>query len=257
MEYVSFRIDEKIAFITLNRPSKRNALNALFVSELTAVFSKAEADAAVKVIVLNAQGEAFCAGADLEYLESLQKNSFQENLQDSKNLMVLFEKIYTSSKVTIACVEGHAIAGGCGLATVCDFVFTTPESLFGYTEVKIGFVPAIVSVFLVRRIGEGRSKELLLTGDLITADTALRIGLVSFIESAGLIQQKVITFASGISKNTSGYAVHVTKKLISEVQKLNLHSGLELAAERNAEVRESNDFKKGLNAFLKKEKPSW
>jgi methylglutaconyl-CoA hydratase len=257
MEYVRYRIEEKTAFITLSRPLKRNALNALFVAELTAVFSKAEEDTAVKVIVLNAEGEAFCAGADLEYLESLQKNSFEENLQDSKNLMVLFEKIYTNSKVTIACVQGHAIAGGCGLATVCDFVFTTPESLFGYTEVKIGFVPALVSVFLVRRIGAGRSKELLLAGDLISAETALKIGLVTFIEPSGLIQQKVSTFASNVSKNTSGNAVYVTKKLISEVQKLDLHSGLELAAVTNAEVRESDDFKKGLNAFLNKEKPAW
>lgn len=257
MEYVRYSIEEKTAFITLNRPLKRNALNALFVSELTAVFSNAEADAAVKVIVLNAEGEAFCAGADLEYLESLRTNSFEENLQDSKNLMVLFERIYSSTKVTIACVEGHAIAGGCGLATVCDFVFTTPESLFGYTEVRIGFVPALVSVFLVRRIGEGRSRELLLTGDLVSAEAAQRIGLVTFIEPYGTIREKVFTFARNISKNTSGNAVLVTKKLISEVQKLDLHSGLEMAAVRNAEVRESDDFKKGLNAFLNKEKPSW
>lgn len=257
MEYVDYRIEAKIAFITLNRPSKRNALNALFVSELTAVFSNAEADSAVKVIVLNAEGEAFCAGADLEYLESLRKNSYEENLQDSKNLMLLFEQIYTSQKVTIACVQGHAIAGGCGLATVCDFVFTTPESLFGYTEVKIGFVPALVSVFVVRRIGEGRSKELLLTGDLISADKALKIGLVSFIEAADAIRDKVLSFAVSIVKNTSGNAVLITKKLISEVQKLDLHSGLELAAATNAEVRESDDFKKGLNAFLNKEKPAW
>ena len=257
MDYVRYLVEDRIAFVTLNRPLKRNALNGHFVSELTTVFSDAEADSNVKVIVLNAEGEAFCAGADLEYLESIRKNSFEENLQDSKNLMVLFEGIYTSKKVTIACVEGHAVAGGCGLATVCDFVFTTPASLFGYTEVKIGFVPALVSVFLVKRIGEGRCRELLLSGNLIAAETALRIGLVTFMEEAELIRQKVLTFARDISKNTSGNAVFVTKKLISEVQKLDLHSGLELAAVRNAEVRESNDFKKGLNAFLNKEKPLW
>jgi methylglutaconyl-CoA hydratase len=257
MGFVAYSLKNRIGTITLNRPEKRNALNALFVAELTDVFSQAEQDPAVKIIILAANGEAFCAGADLEYMESLLQNSFEENLQDSQNLMGLFKKIYSCSKVTIACVQGHAIAGGCGLATVCDFVFSTPESLFGYTEVKIGFVPALVSVFLVRRLGESRTKELLLTGELLAAPKALEIGLVNFISDSGQIMEKVIIFATGLCQNTSSNSIQVTKELIIEIQNLDLHSGLELAAVKNAEVRASEDFKKGIQAFLRKEKPSW
>ena len=113
-----------------------------------------------KVIVLKAAGKVFSAGADLDYLQGLQKNTYEENLLDSNSLKDLFQMIYTHDKVVIAQVQGHAIAGGCGLASVCDFVFTQPEAKFGYTEVHIGFVPAIVMVFLLRRLGEGKSREL-------------------------------------------------------------------------------------------------
>jgi methylglutaconyl-CoA hydratase len=257
MNFVKFTLRDSIGYITLCRSEKRNALNAAFIIELKTAFREAEQNPLVKLIVINAEGDAFCAGADLEYMASLRDNTYEENLADSTMLMELFHAIYTCEKITLACVEGPAIAGGCGLATVCDFVFCTPESLFGYPEVKIGFVPALVSVFLVRRVGEAKAKELLLTGELIVAESAQKIGLVNYIVDPKTIQENVFIFASGLCKKTSLNSVQVTKKLILEVQNLNLHSGLELAAKRNAEVRESADFKKGLTAFLKKEKPLW
>src|SRR4051812_14010764 len=141
---VEYNVAGRIAYITLNRPEKRNALKPELVSLLTKAVREAELDPAVKIVVLNANGESFCAGADLAYLRQLQKFSPEENLADSENLKELFLTIYTLKKVVIAQVQGPAVAGGCGLATVCDFVFAAADAKFGYTEVKIGFIPAIV-----------------------------------------------------------------------------------------------------------------
>src|SRR5689334_2261149 len=177
MNHIEFIVDNRIGFITLNRPEKRNALSYELIAELKEAFARAEADERAKVLVLKANGEAFCSGADLAYLQKLQGFSFEENIADSNHLKELFHQIYTLKKVVIAQVNGHALAGGCGLATVCDFSFAVPEAKFGYTEVKIGFIPAIVMVFLLRKIGEARSKQLLLSGELITADDAMRLSL--------------------------------------------------------------------------------
>ena len=141
MSLVIFTVKDRVGYITLNRPDKRNALSHELVIELIDAFDKAEQDSSVKVVVLKAAGEAFCAGADLAYLQQLQNFSFEQNLEDSRQLKNLFLKIYQLKKVVIAQVQGHALAGGCGLATVCDFTFAVPEAKFGYTEVKIGFSP--------------------------------------------------------------------------------------------------------------------
>jgi len=257
MNYIKYNTKDKIGYITLNRPEKRNALNAELVEELKATFKKAEEDVNAKVIVLKAEGKAFCAGADLAYLQSLQKNSFEENLADSKNLAELYKLIYTLNKIVIAQVEGHAIAGGAGLATVCDFVFSIPEAKYGYTEVSIGFVPAIVSFFLIRKIGETKAKELLLTGNLISASEAKEMTIFNFIENAGNIKKAVFDFAQDLIKNTSGDSLTLTKKLISDIQSLDYNKALNFAAEINAISRNTDDCKKGIAAFLKKEKINW
>ena len=155
MKFVEYSVKDRIGFITINRPEKRNALNADLITELKNVFDRAEDDDKVKVIVLRANGEAFCAGADLEGLQKLQNYSKEENMSDSRHLKELFYKMYTLNKVVIAQVHGHALAGGCGLTTVCDFVYAVPEAKFGYTEVKIGFIPAMVLIFLIRKEPSG------------------------------------------------------------------------------------------------------
>ena len=157
--FVNYNCKERVGYITLNRPEKRNALNAQFVTDLKEAFTHAEKDNDCKVIVLKTKGDAFCAGADLAYLKELQSNSYDENLADSTHLMELFQQIYTLPKVVIAQIQGHAIAGGCGLASVCDLAIATTESKFGYSEVKIGFIPAIVSVFLIKQIGVAKAKN--------------------------------------------------------------------------------------------------
>lgn len=257
MQYIKYETKEKIGYITLNRLEKRNALNAELVDELKTTFKKAEEDSNVKVIVLKAEGKTFCAGADLAYLQSLQKNSFDENLADSKNLADLYKTIYTLNKVVIAQVEGHAIAGGAGLATVCDFVFAVPEAKYGYTEVAIGFVPAIVSFFLIRKIGETKVKELLLTGKLITAEEAQKLNIFNFIEKSEKIEKTVNDFAQNIIKNASGDSLTLTKKIISDIQNFDYNKAMNFAAEINAMSRETEDCKKGIAAFLNKEKIEW
>ncbi|MFT6872725.1 MAG: methylglutaconyl-CoA hydratase [Roseivirga sp.] len=253
-QFVTYKITDRIATITLNRPEKRNALNALVVTELKEAFASAAADDEAKVIVLAAAGDAFCAGADLGYLQELQKNTYEENLADSNHLKELFYQIYTHPKVVIAKIQGHAIAGGSGLAAVCDFSFAVSHAKFGYTEVRIGFIPAIVMVFLLRKIGEGKSKELLLSGDLIDAVKAKRLGMINDVVSVEDLDEKVYGFAKTLVKNNSGQSMAATKQMIAQVQEMSLEDGLNHAAVQNAKARASEDCQKGIAAFLNKQK---
>jgi len=257
MKLIEYQVRERIATITLNRPEKRNALSYELVSELKEAFTRSASDNQVKVVVLNAKGEAFCAGADLAYLQQLQNFSHEENLKDSSHLKELFLLIYTLPKVVIAQVEGHALAGGCGLATVCDFVFAVPEAKFGYTEVKIGFIPAIVMIFLIRKIGEGRSRELLLSGDLYSAQQVHQMGLINKVIEKTAIGEEVAMFSKRLVETNSGESMKLTRQMIAEVQSKSLDDALHYAAEMNAKARGSDDCKSGISAFLNKSKLSW
>lgn len=257
MDLIKYSISDRIAVIKIDRPDKRNALNPQLVYQLTSSFRKAIADPSVKVIILKAAGEVFSAGADLDYLKYMQQSTFEENRNDIIALMELFLLIYESPKLVIAQVEGHAIAGGCGLVTVCDLVFSVPEAKFGYTEVKIGFIPALVSCFLIRKLGEGRAKELLLSGDLISANTAHSYGLINFILPADKIDAGVVEYASLRVNTVSANSVSLTKKLLNAAQNLSLEESLELAVNLNVQTRSSEDCKRGISAFLNKEKLNW
>ena len=257
MKYIEYAALDGLAFITLNRPEKSNALCYDLVSELRIAFKTAEEDEKVKVIILKANGDAFCAGADLGYLQELQSNSFEQNLADSDNLKELFLQIYEGKKIVISQVHAHALAGGCGLASVCDFTFAAPEANFGYTEVKIGFVPAIVMVFLLRKVGEGKAKQLLLGAPIITAEEALAMGLIHYIRDKEVLASEVQEFALQLIENNSAYAMGVTKQMVAKVQSLALHEALAFASEMNAKARGSEDCKRGILAFLNKEKITW
>lgn len=254
---LQYTVQDRIANIVLDYAEKRNALSPDLILALTDAFRQAQADPEVKVIVLSANGEVFSAGADLAYLKSLQSNTYEENLADSQRLMTLFELIYTLDKVVIAQVEGPAIAGGCGLAVICDIVVATPESMFGYTEVKIGFIPAMVMIFLLRKIGESRAKELLLSGKLISAHTAQTMGLINFVVERSRIADEVRLYARHMCQEASGQALSTTKAMIAQVQTMNVHDALHFAAQQNAIARTTDDCKYGINAFLNKEKIVW
>ncbi|MCB0736587.1 MAG: enoyl-CoA hydratase/isomerase family protein [Bacteroidetes bacterium] len=257
MALITYHCEQRIGYITLNRPEKRNALNSEMVTELKAAFKQADDDPNCKVIVLKAIGQAFSAGADLGYLQTLQQNTFEENYADSTHLKELFEQIYFHNKVVIAQVEGHAIAGGCGLATVCDFVYSVPDAMFGYTEVKIGFVPAIVMFFLLRKINEKRAKDLLLSGRLISANQAAEMELINHVISADEISNAVEGFATQLIEQCSADSLQLTKRMIGEIQTLPPQAALDYAAKSNAGARETADCKKGIAAFLNKEKINW
>jgi methylglutaconyl-CoA hydratase len=227
------------------------------VQALTHAFQQASSDERAKVIVLKATGKVFCAGADLVYLQQLQSNTFEENLADSSQLAALFKLIYTLDKVVIAQIHGHAIAGGCGLAAVCDFSFAVPEATFGYTEVKIGFIPAIVSWFLVRKTGETRARELLLSGELIEAEKAKAYNLINFVVEPDRLEAQVYQFARQLCEKNSGQSMALTKQLLAQIQVLPVDAGLAYAARMNAQARESEDCKKGIAAFINKQEIKW
>jgi methylglutaconyl-CoA hydratase len=256
-EYVRYEVQDRVAWVTIDRPDKRNALNYTLVSELLEAFKTAEATEDVKVCVLRANGKAFCAGADLDYLKRLQAYDFDQNLQDSSHLKAAFEFVYKMGKPVIAMIQGHAIAGGAGLATVCDFAFSVPEAQFGYTEVRIGFIPAIVMVFLIRKIGETRAKELLLTGDIIDAATAERYNMITKVVPAIEIEGYVKAFAARLCTQNSGQSMAITKKMIGDIQHFPIADALGFAARMNARARGSEDCKRGIAAFLDKEEITW
>ena len=257
IELAEYKTHNRVAYITINRPDKRNALNPELVEALTDLFLRAGHDEEVKVVVLRAIGEVFSAGADLEYLQKLQYISSQDNLEDTIAIKELFYTIYTLPKLVIAQVEGHAIAGGCGLAAVCDIIFAVPEAKFGYTEVKIGFVPALVTCFLVRKLGEGRVRELLLSGELVDAATASMYGLINFVAAKGEIAMQVKSYAERSASGVSGQSVALTKQLIQSVQNSKLEDSLEEAIRLNVQTRSSADCKKGIASFLDKKKIEW
>jgi len=257
MSFIQYSTKNRIATIVLDRPDKRNALNSTMALELHEALKKAETDDDVKVVVLKAKGDAFCAGADLAYLKELSKFSYEENLEDSMRLKEMFRQIYVMKKVVIAQVEGHAIAGGAGLATVCDLVFSVPEAKFGFTEVKIGFVPAIVSIFAIRKFGESHTKNLLFSGNLIVAEKAKEIGMVNFISDKENIDNDVDVFAKDLIDKTSANSLALTKSLINKIQDMDLDHALDYAAKLNALSRGSDDCKRGISAFLNKKKIVW
>ncbi len=243
--------------LTLDRPDKRNALSADLVAALSTALGEAARDESVRVVVLTGAGRAFSAGADLAALQALQTASAEANLADSEHLAGLFEAIYRHPKPVIAKVNGHAIAGGCGLAAVCDFAVVAEEATLGFTETRIGFVPAIVAVFVVRKLGEAAARDLLLRGRLIGAAEAVRIGLVTRAVPAADLDAEVDALAREIADRTSASAVALTKRLLADVPGMGLSEALGYAARLNALARATDDCRAGVAAFLNKTDPPW
>ena len=243
--------------LTLDRPEVRNALSGELVEQLTGALEAAGRDDAVRVVVLTGTGRAFSAGADLAALQGLQTARAEANLADSELLARLFETIYTLPKPVVAKVQGHAIAGGCGLAAVCDVSLVADDVKLGFTETRIGFVPALVAVFVVRKLGEAAARDLLLRGHLIDAAEAERIGLVTRAVPAGDLDVAVDALCRDLATETSASAVALTKRLLADVPSMGLAEGLSYAARLNAFARSTDDCKAGVAAFLGKTDPPW
>jgi methylglutaconyl-CoA hydratase len=245
----------EIATITLNRPEKRNAISPEMIVEILAAFDEVESSPA-RVLIITGAGKAFCSGMDLEALKALAKQSPTEQREDADRLTKLFRRIWSFPKPAIAAVNGHAIAGGCGLATLCDFTLAVPEAKFGYPEVRIGFLPAVVSIFLIRQIGEKQARNLLLTGKTIDAAEAHRMGLISEIVAAEELIKSAQELAATLIAS-SPTSLRITKKLLCDFAAPETNRELELAAMESAQIRSTEDFREGLSSFLEKRTPRW
>ena len=246
-----------MGWIILNRPEKMNALSPELIRELVEKFTLAESDREVKVIILKGEGKAFCAGADLQYLQKLQQFTYEENLKDSLTLKDLFLKIHQMKKVVIAQVQGPALAGGCGLASICDFILASKESSFGFTEVRIGFVPALVMVFMLMKCKEGWVRKWMLSGKIYPAEEALKVGLVEAVFPGDRLEEEVKNFATRLLEGNSATSMGLVKEMLWTLGDKKGVEALQYAAEMNARARGTEDCQRGISAFLKKEKIKW
>lgn len=246
---------DHIATLTLNRPEKRNAISYELVDELLVGLEAAEHSDA-QVLIITGAGVAFCSGMDLDNLRAVTTRSHSQNLGDSQTMAKLFRAIYEFPKPTIAAVNGAAMGGGCGIATVCDFTVASEDAKFGYTEVKIGFMPAIVSTFLVQQAGEKRARDLLLTGRIFSAQEAREMGLVKDVVSGEQLMEWARELA-GTLMLASPASLRATKRLLAAFSKETLDQRLQLAVEENARIRTTDDFREGIGAFLERRKPRW
>jgi len=254
-ETLKLEFEEDLATVTLNRPEKRNAISRRMIEELLAALEQAES-APARAVILTGAGKAFCSGMDLEALQAIAGQPPEGNLEDSRLMARMFYRVYSYPKPLIAAVNGAALAGGCGLATLCDFTLAVPGAQFGYPEVRIGFLPAIVAVFLVRQVGEKRARDLLLTGRTFQAQEGLSFGLVTEVVPAERLLERARELAASLAA-CSSTSLFRTKRLLLDLDRPQLESELELAVRENADIRSTADFREGLAAFLEKRKPAW
>ncbi len=241
--------------ITLNRPEKRNALSPVLIAELTEALHEGET-CDCGVVILTGAGSAFCAGLDVEHLATMNALTPQEHRRDAESMARVLRVLYDLPKPVIAEVNGPAIAGGMSLATISDFTLATPESKFGFNEVRVGFVPALAASFLLHQVGEKLTRELLLTGKLLKAQEALQLGLVTQIVAAEELMQTAQALAQTLLQN-SPHAMRAVKRLLARHARHRLDEEIEEAIEVNALQRSTEDLKEGVEAFLEHRRPDW
>jgi methylglutaconyl-CoA hydratase len=257
MAYQTLKLeyDGALAIITLARPDKRNAISTQMIEDLLASLAEVQSSPA-RVAILTGEGKAFCSGMDLDELRAIATRSPVEHLEDSRRMARLFRTVYSFPKPLIAAVNGHALAGGCGLATLADFTIAVPDAKFGYTEVRIGFIPALVSVFLRRQIGEKRTRDLALTGRLFDAAEAREMGLVNLVVAAKELMEEARKLAATLIA-ASPTSLARTKRLLVQFSEGDLDREISMAVEENADIRSTADFREGLASFLEKRTPKW
>jgi methylglutaconyl-CoA hydratase len=248
---IAVDIDEStgVATISLSRPEKRNALSSELVDELSDALGWADADERVRVVLLRGEGKDFCAGADLEALSEMMDAGVEEQLADADALGDLFLILRRIEVPVVAAVRGHAVAGGCGLATACDIVLAASDARFGYPEVKIGFLPAMVIAMLLRAVGEKRALDLVVTGRIIDAETAERYGVVQHVYASAAFDEKSREFAEALSEHSPS-AVALSKRLIYQTERHSFEAAIRAGAELNALARMTEDYREGVRRFL-------
>jgi len=257
-ETIEFILDKnKVGTIWLNRPEIHNAFNEIMISEILDCIIKINENKDVKIVVLRGRGKSFCAGADLNWMRNVASYSYKENLEESLQLSKCFHAIYTCNKPTIAVVHGAAIGGANGLLAACDFAFCDENTTFSLSEVKIGVIPACISPYVIKRVGEYGSKELMLTGKRFKGTEAKCFKLVN--ESLNMEDlEDHLTSIIKLLKTSGPAAMTQCKELIYNISnKLTLDEALEYTAKMIAEIRASEEGQEGMAAFLEKRKPNW
>ncbi len=243
--------DGSTALVTLNRPAKRNSLDQQLIGGLTQAFEALGADESVRVIVLSGVGGHFCSGLYLNYLEEINQFGTLENLKDSQHFLNLLLSIYRCPKPVIAKVQCYALAGGCGIASACDLIIADESAVFGYTEARFGFIPALVAAFLLRRVGESHAKDMLLTARFVDAAEAKSMGFLNKLVKADALNQTIDEYVATLAKNSAS-SLALTKGMFEHLGSMSLGASLNYARDLNALTRTTDDFKAGLAKFLSK-----
>lgn len=246
----------KVAWLTLNRPEVHNAFNAAMISELEDAFQKVKEDSSIRAVVMTGRGKSFCAGADLNWMREIIRYSFDQNLQESLQLAELLHRIYSLPKPTVAMVNGTAIGGGNGFLSACDITVASKKAKVGLSEVKIGLIPAAISPYVIRKIGESHAREYFLTGKRVTAEEAYRIGLFNEVVPQEKLQEKVEEIV-GMLLTSGPEAMAQCKELLFKVPSMSLEEAKSYTARMIAHLRVSDEGQEGMAAFLEKRKPRW
>jgi len=256
MKYDTIKVSNKnnIATVFLNRPDVHNAMNEKMMKELTICFQNLSKDQ-TKIIIITGEGKSFCAGADLNWMKSMAKYSKQENIEDSRLLLNLYESIYNCPKPVIGRVNGHAFGGGIGLFAACDIVISVPNCKFAFSEVKLGIIPSVISTYIVRRIGISNMRRLFVTGERFDSEYAKEIGLIDFLakEEIDEIVDKYVKILISSGPN----AIKEVKKLVVKCEKTDRKQYKEHTVKKISELRISEEGQEGIKAFLEKRKPKW
>jgi len=255
-ETISYSFKDKIATVTLNRPEVHNAFNEVMIAELTEIFKKILEDELVRLVVLTGNGKSFSAGADLNWMKKMINYSYEQNLEDSLKLAELFYLMYSLPKPIIARVNGAAIGGGTGLVAVCDIAIASETAKFSLSEVKLGLVPACISPYVIRKVGEGRCREFFLTGERLTAHRALEAGLVNQVVPLEELDQAVQEKANQLI-SSGPKALAMCKELLKNVPGMSFEKAKTYTADMIASMRIGDEGQEGMNAFLEKRKPKW
>ena len=258
MEYKTIKYNKvnSVGYITFNRPEIHNAFNSTVIDEMSGLFDLLEKDNDLRVVVITGEGKSFCAGADLNWMRSVINQSFDENLVESNNLADLFYKIYSFKRPVIGKINGAAIGGGTGFVAVCDIAIAAESAKFSFSEVKIGLVPACIGPYVIKKMGEGKARELFITGERMLAKRAYEVGLVNKYVTDNKLDEEVESLIHTIL-SSGPEAVAMAKKLVSEVQSMTPEQFKPYTAEMIAKLRISDEGQEGMDAFLNKRKPNW
>ncbi|MFQ5453689.1 MAG: enoyl-CoA hydratase-related protein [Candidatus Zixiibacteriota bacterium] len=253
---IKYEKKNQVAYVTFNRPEIHNAFNATLIKELLCLFEDIDKDDELRVVVLTGAGKSFCAGADLNWMRSVVNQTFEENLEESNELAELMNKIYSLTLPVIGKINGAAIGGGTGFVAVCDIAIAASSAKFSFSEVKIGVVPACIGPYVIKKMGEGKARELFITGERMSADRAFEVSLVNKVVDDEKLNDEVDSLVKSII-SSGPQAVAMAKKLISEVPGMKPEEFKPYTAEMIARLRLSDEGQEGMDAFLNKRPPNW